>query len=44
MQLNGLDLTDPSAMTQVFESISDLTELNLTVERDGQQHDIYIQF
>lgn len=44
VQLNGLDLTDPSAMTQVFESISDLTELNLTVERDGQQHDIYIQF
>lgn len=44
IQLNGLDLTDPSVMTQVFESVSDLTELNLTVERDGQPHDIYIQF
>ncbi|WP_420907549.1 type II secretion system protein GspC [Vibrio cincinnatiensis] len=44
IQLNGLDLTDPSVMTQVFESVSDLTELNLTVERDGQSHDIYIQF
>ncbi|MGC9420966.1 type II secretion system protein GspC [Vibrio sp.] len=44
IQLNGLDLTDPSVMTQVFQSMSDLTELNLTVERDGQPHDIYIQF
>ncbi|EEX39196.1 general secretion pathway protein C [Vibrio furnissii CIP 102972] len=43
-QLNGLDLTDPDVMSKVFESISDLTEINLTVERDGQQHDIYIQF
>lgn len=42
--LNGLSLTDPNVMTQVFESVSELTELNLTVERDGQQHDIYIQF
>ncbi|EKO3496089.1 type II secretion system protein GspC [Vibrio fluvialis] len=43
-QLNGLDLTDPDVMSKVFESITDLTEINLTVERDGQQHDIYIQF
>ncbi|MEZ8195405.1 type II secretion system protein GspC [Vibrio cortegadensis] len=43
-QLNGLDLTDPKAMGQIFRSISDLTELSLTVERGGQQHDIYIEF
>ncbi|MGF1750940.1 type II secretion system protein GspC [Vibrio cionasavignyae] len=42
--LNGADLTDPAAMGQIYQSISDLTELNLTVERDGQQHDIFIQF
>ncbi len=44
VQLNGLDLTEPSAMTQIFQAVNDLTELNLTVDRDGQQYDIYIQF
>lgn len=44
VQLNGNDLTDPAAMGQIFNAVSELTELNLTVERDGQQHDIYIQF
>ncbi|KAB0302158.1 type II secretion system protein GspC [Vibrio fortis] len=43
-QLNGQDLTDPAAMGSIFRSISDLTELNLVVERDGQQHDIFIEF
>lgn len=43
-ELNGQDLTDPSSMGEIFKSINDLTELNLTVERDGQQHDIFIQF
>lgn len=43
-QLNGQDLTDPAAMGTIFKTISDLTELNLTVERDGQQHDVYIEF
>ncbi|WP_412104988.1 type II secretion system protein GspC [Vibrio barjaei] len=42
--LNGADLTDPAAMGKIYQSISELTELNLTVERDGQQHDIFIQF
>ncbi len=42
VQLNGKDLSDPEVMTEIFESISDLTELNLTVERDGQPYDIYI--
>ncbi|MFC5079277.1 Type II secretion system protein C [Vibrio thalassae] len=42
--LNGADLTDPAAMGKIYQSISELTELNLTVERGGQQHDIFIQF
>ncbi|NCO47004.1 MAG: type II secretion system protein GspC, partial [Vibrio sp.] len=42
--LNGQDLTDPDAMNKIFQSVSELTEMNLTVERDGQSHDIYIQF
>ncbi len=44
VQLNGNDLTDPAAMGKIFKTMSNLTEMNLTVERDGQQHDIYIQF
>ncbi|WP_372075239.1 type II secretion system protein GspC [Vibrio amylolyticus] len=43
-QLNGLDLTDPEAMSTIFKTISELSELNLTVERDGQNHDINIEF
>ncbi len=40
--LNGEDLTDPAVMGKIFTSISEMTELSLTVERDGQTHDIYI--
>ncbi|MGC9401082.1 type II secretion system protein GspC [Vibrio genomosp. F10] len=43
-QLNGHDLTDPVSMSKVFSAISELSELNLTVERDGQTHDINIEF
>ncbi|MEC7939695.1 MAG: type II secretion system protein GspC [Pseudomonadota bacterium] len=43
-QLNGQDLTDPAAMGEIFRSISELTELNLVVERAGQQHQIFIEF
>ncbi|MCK6263321.1 type II secretion system protein GspC [Vibrio sp. ZSDE26] len=43
-QLNGHDLTDPASMSKIFKTISDLSELNLTVERDGQNHDINIEF
>ncbi|WP_436317782.1 type II secretion system protein GspC [Vibrio agarivorans] len=43
-QLNGQDLTDPAAMGQIFQDIGNLTELSLTVERDGQPYDVYIQF
>jgi general secretion pathway protein C len=42
--LNGQDLRDPDAMNKIFQSVSELTEMNLTVERNGQPHDIYIQF
>lgn len=43
-QLNGQDLTDPAAMGQIFQDIGNLSELSLTVERDGQPYDVYIQF
>ncbi|CSB08321.1 general secretion pathway protein C [Vibrio cholerae] len=42
--LNGLDLTDPNVMNTLFQSMNEMTEMSLTVERDGQQHDVYIQF
>ncbi|PWI32960.1 type II secretion system protein GspC [Vibrio albus] len=42
--LNGEDLTDPKAMGRIWQNVSDLTELNLTVIRDGQPYDIYIVF
>ena len=44
VQLNGLDLSDPEVMNKVFASVSQLSEIQLTVERDGQAHDIYIPF
>ncbi|WP_089137711.1 type II secretion system protein GspC [Vibrio rumoiensis] len=42
--LNGQDLTDQSQMAALWKTALDSTEWNLTVERDGQTHDIYIQF
>lgn len=43
VSINGLDLKDSETMGEVFRSLSQLTELNLTVERDGQPHQIYIE-
>ncbi|MCF7509067.1 type II secretion system protein GspC [Vibrio sp. D54] len=43
VQLNGIDLSDPSSSVQLMQVMSDPQELNLTVEREGQQYDIYIQ-
>ncbi|NVD05321.1 type II secretion system protein GspC [Vibrio sp. JPW-9-11-11] len=43
VSINGMDLTDPSVMGEVFRNLSQLTELTLTVERDGQPHEIYIE-
>lgn len=42
--LNGEDLTDPASMGKVWQSMSEMTEFNLTVERDGQAHEIYLEF
>lgn len=42
--LNGEDLTDTATMGRIWKSLSDLTELNLTVDRKGQTEEIYIQF
>ncbi|MGR5211943.1 type II secretion system protein GspC [Vibrio rotiferianus] len=44
VELNGIDLRDPSSLAKLAQEMSNLQELNLTVERDGQQYDIYIQF
>ncbi|MGP8308089.1 type II secretion system protein GspC [Vibrio sp. YIC-376] len=43
VQLNGIDLSDPASSAEVMQIMSDPQELNLTVERDGQQYEIYIQ-
>ncbi|MET2900584.1 type II secretion system protein GspC [Vibrio rotiferianus] len=44
VELNGIDLRDPSSLAKLAQEMSNLQELNLTVERDGQQYYIYIQF
>lgn len=43
-RINGEDLTNPAAMGKIWQSINDLTELSLTIKRDGQSQDIYIRF
>jgi general secretion pathway protein C len=43
VQLNGIDLSDPSSSAELMQVMSDPQELNLTVEREGQQYEIYIQ-
>lgn len=43
VSINGLDLKDPSVMSEIFKNLSQLTELTLTVERSGQPHEIYIE-
>ncbi len=42
MSLNGTDLTDPNALSSIWQSFSSLTELSLTVERNGQTHNVYL--
>jgi len=44
IEFNGLDLTTPDVMNKLALSLPEMTEVNLTVLRDGQQYDIYIQF
>ena len=43
LSINGLDLSNPDVMGEIFQSLSELTELTLTVERDGQPYEIYIE-
>ncbi len=43
VQLNGIDLSDPASSAELMQIMNDPQELNLTVERDGQQYEIYIQ-
>ncbi|AUI85029.1 type II secretion system protein GspC [Vibrio azureus] len=43
IELNGIDLRDSSSAKQLGPIMQDPQELNLTVERDGQQYDINIQ-
>ena len=42
MSLNGTDLTNPNALSSIWGTFSSLSELNLTVERNGQTHNVYI--
>lgn len=41
--LNGNDLTDPTVMARLWAELSQATDFTLTVERDNQLHDIYIE-
>ncbi|MDO6582422.1 type II secretion system protein GspC [Photobacterium sp. 2_MG-2023] len=43
VSLNGNDLKDPTVMARLWTELSSATELTLTVERDGQLHDILIE-
>lgn len=40
--LNGLDLCDREQAQQALTQLPELSEITLTVERDGQKHDIYL--
>jgi len=43
VSLNGSDLTDPTVMAKLWTELSEATDFTLTVEREGQLHDIYIE-
>ena len=43
VSLNGNDLTDPTVMARLWTELSQATDFTLTVEREGQLHDIYIE-
>ncbi|MFK3704234.1 type II secretion system protein GspC [Klebsiella sp. NPDC088457] len=40
--LNGLDLRDQQQAQQAIKQLPELSEITLTVERDGQRQDIYL--
>ena len=43
VSLNGNDLTDAAVMAKLWTELSSATDFTLTVEREGQLHDIYIE-
>ncbi|PSW13115.1 type II secretion system protein GspC [Photobacterium sanctipauli] len=43
VSLNGNDLTDATVMAKLWTELSQATDFTLTVEREGQLHDIYIE-
>lgn len=42
VSLNGSDLRDTKQSQQIMEQLPDITEIKITVERDGKLHDIFI--
>ena len=42
VSLNGSDLRDSKQSQQIMEQLPELTEIKITVERDGQLHDVFI--
>nr|UKE85636.1 type II secretion system protein GspC [Pectobacterium sp. PL152] len=42
VSLNGMDLRDADQAQQAMAQLAGMSKFNLTVERDGQQQDIYL--
>lgn len=42
VSINNIDLTNPSEMNKIWQSLSDASEIILTVRRNGQLHKIHI--
>lgn len=42
VSLNGSDLRDAKQAQQIMKQLSEFTEMKITVERDGQLHDVFI--
>ncbi|MFT5879953.1 MAG: general secretion pathway protein C [Moritella sp.] len=42
VSLNGYDLTDTRQAMEIAKQLKDLTDMSLTVERNGQLHSIYL--
>ena len=43
VSINGNDLRDNAQAMQIMNQLSSMTEMNLTVERNGQSQDVYIK-
>lgn len=42
-EINGIALSEADSVSQLMPLINELSEINLTVERDGEPYEIYIQ-